>query len=304
MNHAGHLLTEALLERAAAGIGAVLGNEGVDLVVTQTGENLDVALCLLVTDVEPELVEPVRRGVAAVEPDIALLRLAELLAVGLGDERAGEGVGFGLSAEGAANELRAGGDVAPLVRAAHLQFAVLGLVEVEKVVPLEQLVGELCEREAVAGLAIEAFLDAVLGHHVVDGDVLADVAGEVEEGEVLHPVVVVDQFGRIGGVGAKVEEAGELRLDAADVMAQGVLSEQVALGALARGVANHACGAADEGQRLMPSALEVAEHHDRAKVTDVKRVGGGVDADVGRHLLLVQEFFGAGHHLVEHTAPP
>ena len=77
----------------------------------------------------------------------------------------------------------------------------------EEVEALEELVGEFGEAESVASLSIEALLYRLLGHHVVDGDVLADFAGEVEEGEVLHPVVVVDELGLVGGVAFKVEEA-------------------------------------------------------------------------------------------------
>ena len=68
------------------------------------------------------------------------------------------------------------------------------LVEVEEVVALQELVGELGEAEAVAGSAVEALLDAVLGHHVVYGDVLAHLAGEVEEGEILHPIIIIDHL--------------------------------------------------------------------------------------------------------------
>ena len=82
----------------------------------------------------------------------------------------------------------------------------LVLVEPEEVVALQQLVGELSEAEAVAGGAVEALLHAVLGHHVVDGDVLAHLACEVEEGEVLHPVVVVHHLGGVGLLRLEVQE--------------------------------------------------------------------------------------------------
>ena len=173
----------------------------------------------------------------------------------------------------------------------------------QEVVALQQLVGELGERHALLELAVEAALDAVLGHHVVHGDALADVACEVEEGEVLHPVVVVDELGGIGRIAVEVEEARQLLADAGHVVAQRGLVQQVALLALAAGVANHAGGAAQQGDGLVAAALQMAQHHDATEVADMETVGSGVDAHVGRHLFFLKEFFGARHHLVDHAAP-
>ena len=284
VNHDGQLLGQLLLQDAQARVFAMLLDEGVDGRLVERGEYLDVAFCVLVGHVEPELVEGVGRGAVAVEPDVAFLRLAELLAVGLSDERAGEGKGFVVATELATDELCAGGDVAPLVAAAHLQFAVLGLVEVEEVVALQQLIGELGERHAVLELTVEAALDAVLRHHVIDGDALADFASEVEEGEVLHPVVVVDQLSAVGCVAFEVEEVCQLLLDALHVVAQGFLVQQVALLAFSAGVAYHAGCSADECDGFVAAALQVTQHHHTAEVADVQAVGRRVDADVGRYL--------------------
>ena len=103
------------------------------------------------------------------------------------------------------------------------------LVEVEEVVALQQLVGELGERQTVASRTIQALLHALLSHHVVDGDVLANLAGEVEEREILHPVVVVHHLGGIGTFGLEVEELSHLSLDALLVVTQCLVVQQVAL---------------------------------------------------------------------------
>ena len=107
------------------------------------------------------------------------------------------------------------------------------LIEVEKVVALQQLVGKLGEGESVACGTVEALLDRLLGHHVVDGDVLAHLTGKVQEGEVLHPVVVVDHEGGVSILRLKVQEFSHLLLDALLVVAQGLVVEQVALLGLA-----------------------------------------------------------------------
>ena len=72
-----------------------------------------------------------------------------------------------------------GDDVAPLIGAADLDLAAVVLVQPEVVVGLQQHVAELGERDPV--LALEARLDRLLGQHLVDRDVLADVAQELEE---------------------------------------------------------------------------------------------------------------------------
>ena len=113
MDHAGHFLAEPLLQEAASRVGRMFGDEGVNLVLGERGENPDVSGGFVVAYVEPELVELVGRGITLVEPYVAALGLAELAAVALGDEGAGEGIG--LAAEGTSDEFGTGGDVAPLV---------------------------------------------------------------------------------------------------------------------------------------------------------------------------------------------
>jgi hypothetical protein len=53
----------------------------------------------------------------------------------------------------------------------------------------------------------------------------------------------------------------------------------------------------------MSTTLEVAEHHDAAKVTDVQTIGGRVNAKVGGDLSTFEKVFGARHYLREHSAP-
>ena len=121
----------------------------------------------------------------------------------------------------------------------------------------------------MVGIGGKALLHAVLSHHVVHGDVLANVADEVQERELLHPVVVVDQHGVVGSIAVEVEEVGQLATDALLVVAQGFLVDEFALLRLHLGVANHARGTAHKGDGTVTSALEVLEHHDAHQVTNV-----------------------------------
>ena len=99
---------------------------------------------------------------------------------------------------------------------------------------------------------------------------LSHLACEVEEGEVLHPVVVVHKFGAVRCIALEVKELGQLFLDAFLVVAQSRLVEQVALEALSRWVANHSCCSSHECYGFMSAALQVTQHHHTAEVSYVQ----------------------------------
>ena len=149
MNCRGDLLRKELLEGPAARISAMLGDSGVNGLLIQHSEYLDVPLGVLVADIEPELVELVGGGLLRVEPDVTLLCLSELCAVGLLHERAGEGESVGF-AKDPADQLGTGGDIAPLVASSKLEAAALVLIEPEIVISLKELVAELGEGHALA----------------------------------------------------------------------------------------------------------------------------------------------------------
>ena len=130
-----------------------------------------------------------------------------------------------------------------------------------------------------------------------------DIADEIDEGVVFHPVVVVHQFGLVGGVGVKVQEAGELGLEAFNVMVEGGLVQEVALGALHRRVADHSGGASHEGEGLVPAILEMLEYHYTHKVTDMQRVGRGIDSHICRLRAFHELFFRPGHDVLDHASP-
>ena len=121
----------------------------------------------------------------------------------------------------------------------------------------------------------------LLGHHLVDGDVLADVAQELEHADRLGPVGVVDQRGRSSGPGAKSRRRSSWTLMAA------TLARSVSRSSRLR---SSDCGRS--GRRPCPwprrpagtgrwpaswnrRSAELAE-----QVADVEAVGGGVEADV------------------------
>ena len=231
MDHDCHFLGETFLQQTQVRCLGVLGDESINLVLGEGGKNLDIPLGIGVRDVEPELIELVWRGITSVEPYISALRLAELAAVGFRYQRTGKGES-GLAVH-LSHKLDAGGDVSPLVGAAHLHETVLVFVQIDEVVALQQLVGELSKRHSLRIFPVKTFLDGVLRHHIIDGDELAYLACEVKESEVFHPVVVIDQFRGIRCLAVEVKKTTELFLYTLLVMSECLFCEQVAFGGFA-----------------------------------------------------------------------
>ena len=300
VDHRRNLLSQTLLQYAQVGCLLVLGDQRLNGLAVEQREDTNVALSVVVAHVQPELVELVGRGVACVEPYVTALGLTELGTVGLLDQRAGDGIS--LATELTTDQLGTRSDVAPLVRTTQLHLATERLVQVQEVVALQQLIGELGERHTVA-LAIEALLNRILGHHIVYGDHLTDVACEIEEGEVLHPVVVIHEQSCVRSVAIEVDQLRELSLDSLLIVAQGCLIEQVALLRLTAGVANHTRSTTYQSNGAVAATLKVLQDHNAHQVTDMQRVSRGVDTQVSSGHLLLQLLFGTGHNVVDHTTP-
>ena len=226
------------------------------------------------------LVEVVHAGQRGVQEDGALGRLAHLLALHVEQERAAQAEDGRLGLLGPpldpADEVHPGGDVAPLVRAAHLQVDPVVAVEDQVVGRLERLVGELGERQAAA----QALLDRLLLQHRRDREVLADLAQEVQQAVLAEPGSVVQQDRRVRP-GGEVQEAPQLLPHGRAVAIQDRVVQQVPLRARARRVADHARAAADERHRDAAGALQVGQQEDLDEVAHVERRAGRIDAHVG-----------------------
>ncbi len=167
------------------------GVEMADLLVVEERQESEVAGHEMVLGPHQRLVQHVGAGALRIEPQrLPAGGLAHLRAVRLQHERGGGREHLG--GAGAADEVDAGDDVAPLVAAADLQPAPVGVVEMQEVVGLQEHVAELREGDAVVG-PLQAGLDGLLRHHLVHREVLADVAQEVDEADPAEPVGVVDE---------------------------------------------------------------------------------------------------------------
>ena len=156
------------------------------------------------------------------------------------------GDGVRLLAEAAADELDAGDDVAPLVARAGLHLDTVGLVQVPEVVGLQQHVAELGVRDAV--LAVDAAAHGVLGDHLVDREVLADVAEELEHVIGVGPVGVVDQRG-LERPRLEVEQLLSWALMHSTLWRSVSSSSRLRSSLRPPGIADHARGATGERER-------------------------------------------------------
>ena len=213
MYHRCDLFCESFLERSAARVLQMVGHKCLNGLLIKVGKDLDIALGIVVTDVEPELIEGIWRGTIAVEPHVSTLCFAEFPPICLRNQRTGETESLGFIAQSAANQFGSRGHIAPLVIASELQTHAMMLIEIEEIVALKQLISELGERKSVVSLAVQALLYAVFSHHVVDGDVLAHLSCKVKKGELLHPIVVIDQLGLVGFAAIEVKKLCNLPLD-------------------------------------------------------------------------------------------
>ena len=96
---------------------------------------------------------------------------------------------------------------------------------------------------------------------------LANITNKGEKRKALHPVVVINQFGTIGGGTFKIKEFGQLFFDTLYVVSQGFFGKEVSFSRFARGVTYHTCSPTHQCIRLMATVLEMAEHHHSHQVS-------------------------------------
>ena len=218
-----------------------------------------------------------------VEPDrLAALALAELRARRREQQRVRQSVrrvGAPPSSRlgRPADQLQAGRDVAPLVGAAHLQLDAHGPVQVLEVRRLEEHVAELGERQA----ALEPDLDGVLGEHVRDREVLADVAQEVEQAERPEPVEVVDHQ-RAARRRRRSRGIARAAPRSTPRSPERLARQQVPLAGPARRITDHPGPATDQRDRPAAVPLQADQPEDRHEMADVQPRRRGIEAVVGR----------------------
>ena len=162
VDHLGQLVGQNLL--GLVQLAALPGVHLVNLLQGQEGEHADALEHVGVAHVAPVLVEIEGAGLVGVQPHGVAGGLAHLLALGIGEQ--GDGHGVGVLAQLAADKLGAAQHVAPLVVAAKLHVAAEVLEHVVEVVALHNHVVELQEGQAL----LHALLVALGPEHVVHAE--------------------------------------------------------------------------------------------------------------------------------------
>ena len=192
----------------------------VDLIVGEKRKRLEKADHQVVLSIQEELVHCEGRRHLRVEVDGPTLGLAELGPIGLHEQRRGQS--RGITTGHLAHQFGAHGDVAPLVRTTELQRAVMGLVEVQKVVRLQEHVRELGVRNADIG-AIETALDRVLGNHLINREVLTGIAKKVSQRNRRKPISIVqEQRLALAGRRREIKELLQLRTYTGHVLLENI----------------------------------------------------------------------------------
>ena len=93
------------------------------------------------------------------------------------------------------NQIDARNDVAPLIAAAHLQSAAIGVEEYEKVVSLQEWITEFGERDSFFGLQTPA--DGFFADEIVYGKEFSNVAQKFHHRDRAEPIEIVDDARRI-----------------------------------------------------------------------------------------------------------
>ena len=118
MNHHRNLFSQAFLQHAQMRCCLMFGYQSIYLVFRQRSKDFDIAFRIRVAYIQPELVEFIRRSISRIEPYIARFRLTEFTTIGFRNQRASQCIS--LSPIGAADQLGAGSNIAPLVGTTHL----------------------------------------------------------------------------------------------------------------------------------------------------------------------------------------
>ena len=195
-------------------------------------------------------------------------------------ERQGEGVLVIL----AADEIRAGEHVAPLIVAAGLQDAAIPMVQLQEIVGLHEHVVKFEECQA----AFQPLLVAFRREHAVDGEQRADIAQKVDVIQGAKPVGVVDDHGAILFLRIEIQKPLHLTFNVRDIVVDVFDGQHFSKVRLAGRVADHARAAAHERDRLVAGPLQMRHRHDRDIMPDVQRIRRRVKTGVKRDHALVK----------------
>jgi hypothetical protein len=278
MDQVGDFFGQRFVSDASFGFIRVLAFEISNLFLSQEGKIFEHADDIAIVGANPKLVKAINTGAARVQPDRSGHGFAELAAIGIRDQR--QSKPEDMRAQFLAAEVHARSDIAPLIAAADLEFAIVVLAQAIKIERLQQHVAEFGVTDA--GFAIfHPGAHALLGHHHVDGKMLSDIPEKIQECDLARPIGIIEQLGRIGGR-FEIQQLAHLLFNRSNVCFEQFPCDELALGGFATGIADQSCGATRKSDGPMPPQLEAPQGKQRNEIADVEAVGGGIEPRVKR----------------------
>ena len=188
---------------------------------------------------------------------------------------------MGVLAELAADKLRAGKHVRPLVVAAELEVAAVIQEQSVEVITLHEHVIELKECQTL----LHSLLIALSRKHTVDREMCADLPKEIHIIQVKQPVSVIDH--ECFSVG-EVDKTAHLDLEAIDIVLNCLFCEDLSQILTTGRIADHSCSASKKRDRLIAGHLKSLHKAQRHEMTYMKAVCRRVKADIESCLSVIQ----------------
>mmetsp|Transcript_9007 Transcript_9007/g.23606 ORF Transcript_9007/g.23606 Transcript_9007/m.23606 type:complete len:306 (-) Transcript_9007:328-1245(-) len=252
------------------------------------------------------LVKRKRRKLLWRKPNRAAFRLAKLFPIRLGKERKrepkqsaalfavcatfGSGRVFARHAK-LPREFDSGRNVAPLVRPSKLNTNAFTATQMHKVVRLQKLIREFCERHSFA-ICAQSILHRLLVEHSVYTRVLAYVPQKFQKAHRTHPGAVVHKLGLGKLTACKLwrrfarQHSSDVARYSGHVDLDCVVIELRAFCRLARRIAYLTGGAADESYGFMTVQLKPPQNDNGEQVSQMQRIRCGIKPDIHRCRLL------------------
>ena len=168
-----------------------------------------------------------------------------------------------------------------------------------KIVALYQLVGEFRKRHATA---LQTVFDAVLSHHIVNGDMFSHITDKIQKSKLSKPIVIINHFGAVIAM-VKIQELLQLLFLPFQIFCKLLLAQKFAFIAFTAWISNHSGGTTNQCNRLVACPLKMNKQCDRHEVAYVQGICGRIKTTVPRNLLTILQFLGAGHAIVQQATP-
>ena len=235
------------------------------------------------------MVELIGAGLVLVEPNGVAFALAKLVAVRVGYKRHRHSKYFVTC--GLADQLNTGGDVAPLVGAGYLQINAARFVQILEIQALNEHIREL----RIGDTALHLTADEIFAEHIANVDILTVVTEEINNGQIFHPIVVINNL-----VG---EDPLQLCFEAFVVVNDLVAVRELALNGSTR-VADKGGRHTNKEQGSVTCCCKTASDKERGVVTQVQAVSRGVSTNIKGHSACIElvHKLGAGN-ILNQTSP-